>query len=286
MGAPLDLVGQRFHMLVVIERIPSSPTQKLVKWKCRCDCGNICETTTGLLRSGQVHSCGCYKKQIIKRETERPVFPKLGMVNGTNVSRISSNKPSRNNKLGMRGVSITKSGTYAAFIYYKGRRTYLGAYRTPEEAKAVYDKAWEERTKHATQEGIENNNSWHGKKDIDLTGQRIGKLTVLEHSNREYYWKCQCDCGNLCEKHQNSLVKHSVLSCGCKKRELPHEDLVGQKFGRLTVLEHVCNRKWRCRCECGKETIVEACHLKNGHTKSCGCLRHKQASPKPDADKE
>ena len=35
----------------------------------------------------------------------------------------------------------------------------------------------------------------------DLTGQRFGKLTVLEiteeRRNRQVVWKCQCDCGNI-----------------------------------------------------------------------------------------
>ena len=29
---------------------------------------------------------------------------------------------------------------------------------------------------------------------------------------------------------------------------------------------------WLCRCDCGEETIVRTCHLRNGHTVSCGCM--------------
>ena len=32
-------------------------------------------------------------------------------------------------------------------------------------------------------------------------------------------------------------------------------------------------RKWRCRCGCGKLAEVYACHLKSGHTNSCGCRK-------------
>ena len=62
-----------------------------------------------------------------------------------------------------------------------------------------------------------------------------------------------------------------------------HEDLISRRFGRLTVIEYggvrvtPCGAKrhmWRCLCDCGKEKIVEAGHLKNGHTKSCGCLHN------------
>lgn len=58
-------------------------------------------------------------------------------------------------------------------------------------------------------------------------------------------------------------------------------DLVGRKFGRLTVLEkyHVVTRfpKWRCLCDCGQTVIVSTGNLLNGITKSCGCLRRDRA---------
>lgn len=52
-------------------------------------------------------------------------------------------------------------------------------------------------------------------------------------------------------------------------------DLSGQKFGRLTVGERVPGigkPHWNCVCDCGKPKIVSSSNLKNGHTKSCGCL--------------
>lgn len=58
-------------------------------------------------------------------------------------------------------------------------------------------------------------------------------------------------------------------------------DLTGQRFGRLTVLEPVTGRgrtKWRCRCDCGRTTVVgSAHHLTSGNTKSCGCLHDDKA---------
>lgn len=59
------------------------------------------------------------------------------------------------------------------------------------------------------------------------------------------------------------------------------KDLTGQKFGKLTVLgiDHKVpmkgggyHRYYKCRCECGNETVVLGGNLKSGHTKSCGCL--------------
>lgn len=52
-------------------------------------------------------------------------------------------------------------------------------------------------------------------------------------------------------------------------------DLTGKIYGRLTVVSF--SRKgnkynWNCICSCGSTTTVQSGNLKNGHTKSCGCL--------------
>ena len=48
-------------------------------------------------------------------------------------------------------------------------------------------------------------------------------------------------------------------------------DITSKKFGKLTSVEYLGASKWKCLCECGKETIVCGSDLRNGHTKSCGC---------------
>lgn len=52
-------------------------------------------------------------------------------------------------------------------------------------------------------------------------------------------------------------------------------DLTGEKFGRLTVLERAKNHGkrtyWKCLCDCGREKDVGAYDLTSGKTKSCGC---------------
>ena len=55
-------------------------------------------------------------------------------------------------------------------------------------------------------------------------------------------------------------------------------DLTGQTFGKLTVLYRVPNTnpiKWHCMCNCDNHTEldVRACHLRSGHTQSCGCYQ-------------
>jgi len=53
----------------------------------------------------------------------------------------------------------------------------------------------------------------------------------------------------------------------------------GKKYGRLTALKYVDNGKWKCKCDCGNEIITRSAALKNGNTRSCGCL-HKESIKK------
>lgn len=55
-------------------------------------------------------------------------------------------------------------------------------------------------------------------------------------------------------------------------------DLRGRRFGRLLVLEEVGRSKcghvlWKCKCDCGNETVVRGRSLRRGDTTSCGCHR-------------
>lgn len=52
-------------------------------------------------------------------------------------------------------------------------------------------------------------------------------------------------------------------------------DISGVKFNKLTAIKYVGKRKWLCYCECGNYCYANSSELKNGHTKSCGCLRKK-----------
>ena len=77
----------------------------------------------------------------------------------------------------------------------------------------------------------------------------------------------------------------------------PRLSLIGNTFGRLTVLEFggINKRKncdWICKCSCGNTITTRGSRLVNGSTRSCGCLRletvrhgehHKRAQKKGTA---
>lgn len=62
-----------------------------------------------------------------------------------------------------------------------------------------------------------------GRRREILTGQKFGRLTVLENSIRPKFrqpqWKCQCDCGNKLMVHAYRLKSGKTQSCGCIKKE-------------------------------------------------------------------
>ena len=150
-------------------------------------------------------------------------------------------------------------------------------------------------------------------KFVDLTGKEIGRLIVLNKSNRKdkwghSYWACSCSCGNFVEVLAQALKKKNpTKSCGCLQKEKASEtckarigilhplygiqyqagqrahDLTGKIFSRLTVIERTNKRRhgqvvYRCKCECGNFTEVLRQSLVEGYTKSCGCLQSEIAS--------
>ncbi len=117
----------------------------------------------------------------------------------------------------------------------------------------------------------------------NLTGQRFGKLLVVEatemrSSKKCIVWKCICDCGNTAYVPSGQLIEGNTKSCGCLWKP-PIKEYEGRRFGQLTVLSYAGREKgnhlWRCRCDCGRETVARQTELQSGKTKSCGCLKRK-----------
>lgn len=126
----------------------------------------------------------------------------------------------------------------------------------------------------------------------NLTGQKVNHLTILyrcnyKNSNGKVLWHCKCDCGRECDKVSSLLKTKRVFSCGNKECQYYHNlraeqrkrNLLGQKFGKLTVIEETNetnghnNFYWKCKCECGNVCYIASSQLTSGLTKSCGCTR-------------
>ena len=126
---------------------------------------------------------------------------------------------------------------------------------------------------------------------INLLNQKIGKLLVIEETNKRknksIVWKCQCDCRNIDEFSTKELRSDGIIQCHqCGNSRKPQtgltENIIGKKFNHLTVLEKSEKRNggkigYKCQCDCEKKTIlyVSKTDLENNHTTSCGCARRK-----------
>ena len=122
-------------------------------------------------------------------------------------------------------------------------------------------------------------------------GKTFEKLTVVSSiipdNSKRLHLVATCECGTegvLVLPYQLSKGKKS---CGCAKKNPALLDekfnLVGQVFGNLTVIsrheesrqhKYTKKRQWVCLCACGNIHISVSHNLKNGDTKSCGCLNH------------
>ena len=126
----------------------------------------------------------------------------------------------------------------------------------------------------------------------DLTGHRFGRLTATRPTDQRegtnVIWECACDCGSITYVSSRKLGSGHTQSCGCLQKETATETakeivkkrtvVTGQRFGRLLAVRATDQRNnnkviWECKCDCGNTVYIKSTLLKNGATKSCGCLR-------------
>lgn len=131
-----------------------------------------------------------------------------------------------------------------------------------------------------------------------MTGKTVGNWYVIERGPNDKQeraqWKCQC---LLCNKTIKLVTGQNLrtgqsYSCGCQKmnkmRQSCIKDETGKIYGYLKVLRQATEEEkankiqghttqgiyWVCEClKCGNQHfVVKGDYLRNGDTKSCGCL--------------
>ena len=134
----------------------------------------------------------------------------------------------------------------------------------------------------------------------NITGKQNGRLTAcfpVDLPNKDLtsegvYWLCECECGNKVVVNGRRLKPGSYESCGCLTKDLQlnlrAKNLVGQTFGRLTVLERDFSKEneefrkakvvyWRCQCACGNIVSIRSDCLLSRNTTSCGCYARERS---------
>lgn len=128
---------------------------------------------------------------------------------------------------------------------------------------------------------------------VDLTGKKFENLTVLyraedmikDGKRRRVKWHCKCNCGNELDVVADNLKRRPNMACkecANQNRAINNRiDIVGEKFGRLTVLDILWDydrSKVVCKCDCGSDYIGTKSDVVSGHTQSCGCLQSENTS--------
>lgn len=125
------------------------------------------------------------------------------------------------------------------------------------------------------------------KKYGHLIGNKINGWTILDiippdENRHNTFALCLCECGTIKEVKLSHITNERSKDCGCGRKEMLQEtrtkNLVGQKFGKLLVIEMLEERNkngriiYRCKCDCGNEVNVLGNSLVMHQTLSCGCL--------------
>lgn len=219
----IDLTNQRFGKLLVLKRDLEKTNGTY--WICQCDCGKIISARKDQLTRIKYpkKSCGCDQKE---KASQIHLKNEIGNTYGylTVLYRTEDLRPGE-----ARWHCKCKCGKEC---------NVSGVHLRNGSVQSCGCKKFE---------------SHNG---IDETGKRYGKLTVLERSNKtdgtHIFWKCKCDCGNICDINGTYLRLGISTNCGCErsvgeqkitkilqenninfKREFTFSDLLGDGGGRL-----------------------------------------------------
>lgn len=135
----VDLTGKRFGHLTAIRKLPYDGTNNNI-WLCQCDCGQMTEVVSSALTRGVRVTCGSQVHQEEHTKKGRKVIKEKLYVDDVAVGRIDSTKikRSKRNTTGVTGVWFSKQkNKYIAEIKLDGVKSYLGSFRTLEEAKTA-----------------------------------------------------------------------------------------------------------------------------------------------------
>lgn len=89
MGKLRDLTGKIFGRLTVIDIADKRVKNGGIIWKCKCNCGNITEVSSGNLIRGLAKSCGCLQKEIAKENGEKNLYRNIKNIIGNRFGRLT-----------------------------------------------------------------------------------------------------------------------------------------------------------------------------------------------------
>lgn len=190
MGKVIDLVGEKFGELAVLERAkkPDGSRSTSAFWLCQCSCGNKKVISGNVLRQGKARSCGCLTSKLLTESHSTDLSGKrFGFLT------VLSRAP--------RPPFCQSTGAYFLCRCDCGQE------------KVIMGKS--------LRNGKTLSCGCHIQQAEDISGQKFGKLTAIKrdttkkYSNKKNKWICQCECGNFTMVSKSNLVSGITKSCGC-----------------------------------------------------------------------
>lgn len=184
--------GMRFGYLIVLNREPNKGQK--VKWKCKCDCGEICiKRSDQLNEESMCPSCAkIYAQGLILSPTGK-LHPNIINETGNKHGKLTAIEIDKEASLLERGI------------------------------------VWKCKCDCGGEKSVNGNNLRDGTVTscgcnhikIEPPGKEYGFLTIIkriENSNAgKARYLCQCKCGNTCEAVGSDLRSGQQISCGCIK---------------------------------------------------------------------
>lgn len=255
-------VGDKFGKLTVLD---TNYKKKVGKSEfkaclCKCDCGNLTVVANRHLYQKKVKGCGCLHFHKINPGDK---FGKLKAVR-----RVED------------AVSANGSATYEVWecLCECGNIINVRAQNLRNNSKTDCGCVRREKRKSTPNKRY----------PVVKVGMQYGDWTVLREGKTstrmtERTWICQCKCGTVKELREAAFKYGLTSDCGCTRggRGGKPIEMVGKKFGRLTVIERAEDKVYRnnirevrylCQCDCGNYKVVRGDRLRLGYIRSCGCL--------------
>jgi hypothetical protein len=112
----------------------------------------------------------------------------------------------------------------------------------------------------------------------DFTNQKFGDYILTKYLGNQT-WEARCEKCGLVRTYKTPNIKIGEEGkgiCTCSTSGIR----IGDRFGKLVVKYRDINKSgsgrvcWICECDCGNTLSVAGKALKNGNTRSCGCLNN------------
>lgn len=142
MAHAIDIIGNVYGRLTVKKRVPNKEGSRYARYLCSCECGNETVVDDYLLRAGDVKSCGCLRREVLRHQSHLHSKERLYNVWSKIKARCyNQNDPAFKN-YGGRGIKVCKE-----WLSYENFRSW------------AYDSGYDENAKkgECTIDRIDNN---------------------------------------------------------------------------------------------------------------------------------